>query len=1032
MKARTLSLIVTLPIICVTYTHAQTTHTFTAAGSTSSAGSPVVVANNWGDAANWDGSGVPNSSTTTALFSPATGGYSVRFVAADGTTPFVSDVNILRYSGTPGAATTFHNIGGAGGINLTGTNPTIDNQSAAQSVFYYANITGSGGFNKTGAGRFTMRFNGIDQSYSGLVKISGGTLGIEKDRSLGAVDNDIEIAGGARLFAEPGANAGTIILPTTRSITLSGGSGGAQQIGSNPAQVNLVVEGNITEADPSGITKTDAGILTLAGTNAWTGTTTVNAGVLSLVKPEALPGYDPLGPSFGQTYNVANGATLAVRYGDASTWTVDQINALVGTSSFNTTGSFGFDTTGNATDTTYSDDIAGAGASGITKLGAGKITLSGSPGLTRITMYDGTLELGAASSPAADVAVLFLKTGATLNLGNSTASASALTHFNGGTSTIANGTLTLPATYSFAPTAANTTLALPSTIATFGRVQPFGGGTTTISGAGGSLTVNGDFNFDVNSTQNTRLLMGGLSAFTYNRSNRAFRCLPATAATNTTVHELVLAGGTNTVTANLVQVGGASGTSQGSAHQGQMRLGAINDFRTPTFQVGAFNGSGVVNYQAGITAPSFKLRGADGASPATTLLVGDTSSGVRSGAGTLDLSAGTVDISAASIMIGRHIANSNDPATTSAITVQDGAVTATTLTLVRKQGGGSPATTGNFNHNGGQVTVEDLVMVETADNVAPNVASATQNLQANYNLDGGTLAAVRIKQGILATPITAGNTQRNLVLRGGTLINKSGADLTISGVTMLAAGNTTTVVDSTAGQKVVLAADATYSARLNSAAETCGTLTVDGDLDITASPLFTIFDDAATNASLLPGGTKLVLIDYQDGSLTGTFNGLPDGTTVSVTKGTVTNDFVLDYNDPAYGGKAVTLTVPAGSGFGTWITGTFANGTVPSGQQGPQDDPDGDGIENLIEYAVAGLDPTQSNGVAGSQTGLTVTYLKRQPVATDIAYSIESSDDLGVSDPWAPAAGVSQDDTQISVTLTNPGDNFARLKVTEN
>ena len=39
------------------------------------------------------------------------------------------------------------------------------------------------------------------------------------------------------------------------------------------------------------------------------------------------------------------------------------------------------------------------------------------------------------------------------------------------------------------------------------------------------------------------------------------------------------------------------------------------------------------------------------------------------------------------------------------------------------------------------------------------------------------------------------------------------------------------------------------------------------------------------------------------------------------------------------------------------ITGTFANGTVPGGQQGPNDDPDGDGATNLVEFAFDG-DPT--------------------------------------------------------------------------
>lgn len=910
MKPRFLPLFAVLPLVAVSYTQAQSIWTGPDGGT-------------WGTAANWSTNPVvPNSSDAAVIINGAGSGSSALDVALDG----VYTIGTLTRDTTDGTSATFPTSPTANdpakGLTLqtTAGQPQFN---ITGDVFFYSAIFGTQGFEKTGPGRLTLRFNTIDQTFTGPIKISAGTLGIQKDTSLGDVNNDIEIADGAKLWAEPGANSGIITMPVTRSITLGGA---APQIGSNNPAVNLIVEGGISDGSNGyGMVKTDPGVVTLAGSNSWTGDTVVNAGVLSATAPAAFPGYD------SQVYNVNGTGILAVRYGDASSWTDTEIGSLMNNVSFNENSSLGFDTTGNTSDAVFALDLVeDYGFGRVAKVGPGKLTLSNAPNLTRLTVFEGTLALGATSIPASDVVLAFTKSGSTLDLGTTTASASALTHVNGGTTTITNGTLTMPATYSFAPSAGNTVLALPSTTATFGRVQPFGGGTTTINGAGGSLTVNGDFNFDVNSTQNTRLVMSGLSTFTYNRSNRAFRCLPVTAATDTTVHELVLANGTNTVTANLVQVGGATGTSQGNAHQGQLRLGTTNDFRTPTFQIGAFNGSGVVSYQAGLTAPSFKLRAADGTSPATTLLVGDTSSGVRSGAGTLDLSTGTVDISATSIMIGRHIANSASPATTSAVTVQDGTVSATTLTLVRKQGGGSPATIGNFNHNGGDVTVDDLVMVETADNAAPNVASATQNLQANYNLNGGTLTAGEIKRGVLATPITAGNTQRNLILKGGTLINQTGADLAISGVTVVVSGVTSTVVDSTPGQKVVLASDAAYSARLNSINETIGTLTVDGALDLSASPAFSIFDDATGDAAPLDPGTKLVLIDYSLGSVTGTFAGLADGATISVTKGAVTNDFVLDYDDPDYGGKAVTLTIP-GAGNTPPTISDILDQSVPSG-----------------------------------------------------------------------------------------------------
>jgi autotransporter-associated beta strand protein len=129
-----------------------------------------------------------------------------------------------------------------------------------------------------------------------------------------------------------------------------------------------------------------------------------------------------------------------------------------------------------------------------------------------------------------------------------------------------------------------------------------------------------------------------------------------------------------------------------------------------------------------------------------------------------------------------------------------------------------------------------------------------------------------------------------------------------------------------------------------------------------------------------------------------------------------------------------TLQVTSGpAGFSSWITGTFANGTVPEGQQGAGDDPDNDGISNLVEYAIAGLDPTVGNGALDTFTGLTLSFTKRQPLATDITYVIETSPDL--QSPWTPqvthTAPVNTD-AIISHTLSDgPVKNFARLKVSQ-
>jgi autotransporter-associated beta strand protein len=1117
-----------LPLAFATYTQAQTFNNATADGLA------------WGVAGNWTPATVPNAIDAEAILDGAgPSGTAPASLALDVLLDGNYTIGKFTRSVTGGQPATFPTtpVGGDATKGLTlqksSGQPEIN---VVGDVFFYSAIFGTQGFEKTGAGRFTLRFNGMNQTYSGPVKISGGTLGIEKDRSLGDVGNSIEIANGARLFAEPGSNAGTITLPATRSIILGGAF---PQIGSANANVHLIIEANISDGGNGfGIDKTDGGAVTLAGTNSWTGASGVSGGFLSAAQPAALPGYGT------QIYSVNGTSTLAVRHGDGTpSWSAAEIAVLLGNGnlSFETNASFGIDTTGNAADTVFEGDLANDFAiPRFTKMGPGKLTLSKAPDLSRLTVFEGTLALDVTSQPAAAVAMLFSKTGGTLDLGTLTVDGLSLAHVNGGTTTIANGTLTLPATVSFNAAAANTVLSLPGANLTIGRVQPFGGNTTTINGAGGSLTVNGDFNFDVNGNHNTRLNLSGLSSFTYDRPLRAFRSIPVTAATDVT-NELLLAAdglGTNLIKAAAVSIGGATGSSQGNAHQGQLRLGASNEFRTPAFTLGGFNGSGVVTFQAGLTSPTFKLRGPDGTSAIPLLKVGESSSGVRSGAGTLDLTGGTADILATGIVMGRHISGSNNGYTNEFI-LPDGTVTATNLILTEKVNSGTPTHISNLIQQGGSVTVDSITMAQ----VGYGAALAGQNLRGNYTLDGGTLTAGNINGfsqvetatgvGIITTAgsldvtvtsadlpgppvtvsvpvLTADNTadkwivkvanalnadavissefiaatsganvfltrraggsvdttlnialangtaagiteaptsvetttsaqksniQRNLILRSGTLINQSGSDLAINDVTVVVSGISSTIVDSTAGQKVVLGSGATYSARLNSADQSVGTLTVDGDLDISASPAFVILDDAAGDASLVPGGTELVLIDYQGGALTGTFAGIADGATVSVTKGTVTNEFIIDYNDPDHGGKAVTLTssnAASGNNFASWANDP-AKGNIPG--EPATGDFDNDGLTNIVEYAL-GKDPRVSSQPAGDLSGDKITFTKGLDAIAnrDVSWVIETSTTLAAGS-WTPVVTQPAGDgtSTISYTFTpgTPVKNFARLSVTQ-
>jgi alpha-N-arabinofuranosidase len=112
---------------------------------------------------------------------------------------------------------------------------------------------------------------------------------------------------------------------------------------------------------------------------------------------------------------------------------------------------------------------------------------------------------------------------------------------------------------------------------------------------------------------------------------------------------------------------------------------------------------------------------------------------------------------------------------------------------------------------------------------------------------------------------------------------------------------------------------------------------------------------------------------------------------------------------------------------------------------GPAANPAGDGMPNLLKYAL-GLDPTMEDAAAGtpvvSTTGgmLTLTYVC-PPGITDVTYVVEVSGDL---ETWSSGAGAT---AVVSTTLldaqheqvvvrdltpvSGQGRRFIRLRVTE-
>lgn len=104
-----------------------------------------------------------------------------------------------------------------------------------------------------------------------------------------------------------------------------------------------------------------------------------------------------------------------------------------------------------------------------------------------------------------------------------------------------------------------------------------------------------------------------------------------------------------------------------------------------------------------------------------------------------------------------------------------------------------------------------------------------------------------------------------------------------------------------------------------------------------------------------------------------------------------------------------------------WTMQYFGHATsLPGDQSGPFDDPAGDGIPNLMKYAL-GIDPFGS-GYQGhlatgttnitDQTYLVLTYTRPEPAPPNITYAVEVANDLAVTD-WTSAETV-----EVSNTVT--------------
>ena len=259
--------------------------------------------------------------------------------------------------------------------------------------------TGAGSLGLLKTGSNTLELTG-QNSYTGSTTLEGGTL-----KFSGAADITLSRLNAAQSTTLDLASAeGNIAI---RSINAAGSINlGGRSVAIGSANGLSEISGNVSGTGGN-ITKTGVGTLTLSGTNAYSGTTSIANGTLLLGKTTALYGGDI---TKWTKANIAAdaGATLAIKMGGTGGFSASNANTLLSNLATGTEpgglkagSSIGFDTTdapsGNFTLTSAIADRSGEGAGsiGLVKLGSGTLQLDGAHSYTGTTRIEaGTLRLG--------------------------------------------------------------------------------------------------------------------------------------------------------------------------------------------------------------------------------------------------------------------------------------------------------------------------------------------------------------------------------------------------------------------------------------------------------------------------------------------------------------------------------------------------------------------------------------------------------------------------------------------------------------
>jgi len=277
-------------------------------------------------------------------------------------------------------------------------------------------VSGTGNLVKSGAGTLTL---GGANTYSGNTTISAGILKLASSTAIPS-----GVGNGNLTITSPGS-----LDINGNSLNLNGMTGTGTITSGIAGAATLTVGGNATTSTFGGViqngsgtlglAKTGTGSFTLSGNNTFTGGLTINAGTVTLGSVGALNSTTPNSVTFGTSAP----ATTKLQIGGNNVTIASLATATIpGTAVVeNASATAATLTVNQAIDTTFAGVLqngTGGGTLGLTKGGAGTLTLSGTNTLTGlITINAGTVALSGGAAVPDTGAITFANTaGANLQL----------------------------------------------------------------------------------------------------------------------------------------------------------------------------------------------------------------------------------------------------------------------------------------------------------------------------------------------------------------------------------------------------------------------------------------------------------------------------------------------------------------------------------------------------------------------------------------------------------------------------------------